>query len=168
MSRNAAEKGRLILLAGCASAALAGAAALRADLMVSHGFSLAFGTQTGNAPFEVSAFGDRRQQAGDEGYWLTRADVASPTPFDKPLAIGDRIAISNRDGGERRLEVVDLKAIGVPLFAVAAGTPPLRLLLVTCRALDGTEHGGRPLLRFIIESEAPEPAAPPQPAAKTL
>jgi hypothetical protein len=168
MSRSAAQKGRLIALAGCASLALAGAGALRADLMVSHGFRLALGAQKGGVSFETAAQGRQLQaEAGDEGYWLTRADVASASPFSKPLAIGDRITITDRDGRERHLQVVNLKAIGVPLFKVAAGAPA-RLLLVTCRDLDATGREGETLVRFIIESEIAEPTAVPQPAPKAL
>lgn len=164
MLRTATQKGRLVLAAGCAVAALAGAGALRADLMVSHGFGKAFGTQKAALPFETVPSGRQRNaQVGDEGYWLTRAEVQSPAPFDKRLAIGDRITIAGRDGRERSLEVADLKAIGASLIKVATGTAPLRLLLVTCRIVDATERESEVLVRFIIEGEAAESAAPPAP-----
>ena len=100
---------------------------------------------------------------GDEGYWLTRAEVESPAPFAKRLAVGDRITISGRDGRERVLEVVDLKAIGEPLTKAVTGTAPMRLLLVTCRAVDGGERGTQAPVRFIIEGE-PAEAPPVQPS----
>jgi hypothetical protein len=170
MLRNATQKGRLALIAGCASAALAGAGALRADLMVSHGFSMAFGAQKRALPFEVAAPGGRQQHAevGDEGYWLTRAEVESPAPFPKPLAIGNRITMTDRDGDERHLEIVNLKVIGVPLIRIATGTSPVRLVLVTCRAVGATDHESRGLVRFIIEGEMAESTPPPPPAGKAL
>ena len=171
MLRNANLNGRLLLLAGCAAAALAGAGALRADLMVSHGFGRVFGAQTAPSPFEVAApSGPQRvAQVGDEGYWLTRAEVESPALFARRLAIGDRITISGRDGRDRVLEVVDLKAIGEPLTKVLTGATPMRLLLVTCRIVDGGEREAQAPVRFIIEGEpADPPAVQPSTAPKTL
>jgi hypothetical protein len=171
MLRNAILNGRLLLLAGCAAAALAGAGALRADLMVSHGFGRVFGAQHAPSPFEVAAPGgpQRLAQVGDEGYWLTRAEVESPALFAKRLAIGDRITISGRDGRERVLEVIDLKAIGEPLTKVLTGATPMRLLLVTCRIVDGGEREAQAPVRFIIEGEpADPPAVQPSAAPKTL
>jgi hypothetical protein len=142
---------------------------LRADLMVAHGFRQALGGHSGGVSLELAA--DRRLQAevGDEGYWLARSDVASAAPFSKPLAIGDRITIADRNGRERRLQVVDLKPIGVPLFRVAAGAPPVQLMVVTCRDADAADRDGEATVRFIIQSEMAEPAAPPpQPAPKAL
>jgi hypothetical protein len=96
---------------------------------------------------------------GDEGYWLTRAEVESPAPFAKPLAVGDRITIAGRDGRERQLEVVDLKAIGGKTVRVA-GTAHVRLLLVTCRVTgEAAEQADAPV-RFIIEAEPAVPALP--------
>jgi hypothetical protein len=167
MSNSAAHRGRLLVLAGCAAAAVAGAAALRADQVVGLGFRLALETHTGDASLELAAQGRQLQaEVGDEGYWLTRAEVASATPFSKPLALGDRITIADGSGRERRLQVVDVKPIGVPLFRVATGRPPAQLLLVTCRDLDAPDRDGAPV-RFIIESETAEPAPQP-PAPKAL
>lgn len=168
MLRNAIRNGRLLLLAGCAVAIAAGAGALRADLMVSHGFGKILSQHTAALPFETAASGSQRSaQVGDEGYWLTRAEVESPAPFAKRLAIGDRITISGNDGRERVLEVVDLKAIGEPLTKTVTGTTPMRLLLVTCRIVDGGERDTP--VRFIIEGEPAEPPqVQPSPAPKAL
>ena len=163
MLRNASLNGRLLLFAGGAAAALAGAGALRADLMVGLGFGTILGAQDAPLPFEVSASGGLQQlnQVGDEGYWLTRGEVESPAPFAKGLAVGDRITIAGRDGRERVLEVIDLKAIGEPLAKAVTGPTPMRLLLVTCRAIDASEREAH--VRFIIEREPTEPA-PVQPS----
>jgi hypothetical protein len=170
MLRKATQNGRLILLAGCAVALITSAVALRADLMVSHGFGKVFGAQDAPLPFEVAAGGSQRlAQVGDEGYWLTRAEVESPALFAKRLAIGDRITISGREGRERVLEVIDLKGIGEPLTKVLTGATPMRLLLVTCRIVDGGEREAQAPVRFIIEGEpADPPAVQPSPAPKTL
>jgi hypothetical protein len=159
MLGNAFRNGRLLLITGCGAAALAGAGALRADLMVGHSFGRVFGAQGSAPPFEVTGAGDSQQtaQVGDEGYWLTRAEVESPAPFAKRLAIGDRITISGRDGHDRMLEVVDLKAIGEPLTKAVAGATPMRLLLVTCRVVDRSEREAHAPVRFIIEGEPAEP-----------
>ena len=163
MLRNASLNGRLLLFAGGAAAALAGAGALRADLMVGLGFGTILGAQDAPLPFEVSASGGLQQlnQVGDEGYWLTRGEVESPAPFAKGLTVGDRITIAGRDGRERVLEVIDLKAIGEPLAKAVTGPTPMRLLLVTCRAIDASEREAH--VRFIIEREPTEPA-PVQPS----
>ena len=164
MLRNAIRNGRLLLIAGCAVAAFAGAGAWRADLMVSHGFGKVLGAQNAPLPFEAAASGSQRAaNVGDEGYWLTRAEVESPAPFAKRLAVGDRITISGQDGRERVLEVVDLKSIGEPLTKVVTGTTPMRLLLVTCRTIDGSERDTHTPVRFIVEGE-PAEAPPVQPS----
>lgn len=170
MLRTAIYNGRLLLVAGCAMAAIATAGALRADLMVSHSFSRMLGSGVPQ-PFEAPASGGVQQAAhvGDEGYWLTRAEVESPVPFAKRLAVGDRITISGQDGRERVLEVVDTRVIGDALTKVATGVSPLRLVLVTCRIVNGTEREASAPVRFIIEGEPGEaPAVQPAPQAKTL
>lgn len=166
MPGNAIRNGRLLLLAGCAAAILAGAGAVRADLMVSHGFSKMLGPQTVPLPFDVAADGPQRTaHVGDEGYWLTRAEVESQAPFAKRLAVGDRITISGQNGRERVLEVTDVKAIGEPLTKAVTGTTPMRLLLVTCRIVDGSsERETHAPVRFIIEGD-PAGAPPVQPSA---
>lgn len=165
--RSAAHKGRVLMLAGCAAAALAGAAALRADLMVVHGFKQALGSPNSKASLDLASQGRRLQaEVGDEGYWLTRADVASTTSFSKPLAIGDRITITDRNGRERRLQVVDLKPVGVPLFQTATGTPTARLVQVICLDVDAPERDA--MVRFIIEGEIAEPATTPSPAPQPV
>src|SRR5688500_4802203 len=56
MAWTAIRNGRLLLIGGCAAAALATGAALRADLMVSHGFNTApgKGLTSFTAPSQVS------------------------------------------------------------------------------------------------------------------
>ena len=168
MLRNALQNGRLVLFAGCAAVIIAGVCALRADLMVSHGFGKAFDAQKAPVPFEVVAPSGLQQHAhsGDEGYWLTRSEVESPGPFAKRLAIGDRITISGSDGRERNLEIVDIKSIGEPLTKVVAGSTTMRLLLVTCRIVG--ERDDKTPVRFIIEGEAVDPPALPPSAPKAL
>jgi hypothetical protein len=172
MLRNAIRNGRLLMTAGCAAAILAGAAALRADLMVSHSFGKVFGTQGTALPFEVTGRSGAQQSAyaGDQGYWLTRAEVESPAPFANRLAVGDRITISGHDGRERILEVVDLRAIGEPLTKAVAGSSPVRLLLVTCRIVDAGDREAHAPVRFIVEAETADPPAvePPRAPPKAL
>ena len=110
--------------------------------------------------------GQTQTVAGDEGYWLTRAEVESPTPFAKPLALGDRITISGRDGRAHQLEIVDLKAVGTTLPVIGRRPVPPRLLIVTCRTVGEAGDQGQGQVRFIVEADAVEPGtvAP----AKTL
>jgi len=157
MASRTTVKSRLVVLAGVAVAVAAGAAVLRTDLLLSRGFGNALDASRPGLSFETTAGKPSAQAAvGDEGYWLTRAEVESPTPFAKPLGIGDRITIAGRDGRERQLEVVDLKAIGGH-HVRATPAVHLRLLLVTCRVVG---EGAEAPVRFIIEAEPAEPAAP--------
>ena len=164
MPRIAIWKGRTIVLAGLAVAAVAAAGALRSDDVLSRSFGKAFETSRPALSFDTVAPDGRAQgpASGDEGYWLTRADVESPSPLAKPLAVGDRITITGRDGQERRLEVVDLKAIGDN----AARGAHLRLMLVTCRVTGADPGSDEATVRFVVEAE---PAAPTlQQPAKAL
>jgi hypothetical protein len=161
MLRNGFRKVHAIVLASAAVAVVAAAGALNSDFLLARGFgkalqnaapALSFDTVQRNGPAQGVA-------SGSEGYWLTRAEVESSSPFASPLAVGDRITIAGRDGHERRLEVTDLKSIGDH----AARGAQLRLMLVTCRVADpGSEEA---TVRFIIEAE---PHVPLQPPAKAL
>jgi len=161
MTSSATVKSRVIVLAGVAVAAAAGAVALRTDLLLSRGFGHALDTPRPGMSFDTVAAKEPAPgaAAGDEGYWLTRAEVESPTPFAKPLAVGDRITIAGRDGRERHLEVVDLKAIGGSPVRTGSAAHP-RLLLVTCRvAGEGADRVEAPV-RFIVEADPAVPAVP--------
>jgi hypothetical protein len=159
MTVTATTKNRVIALAGIAAAVVAGLAVLRTDLLLSRGFDHALDLSRPGLTFESTAAKQpQRSPAGDEGYWLTRAEVESPTPFAKTLAVGDRITIAGRDGRERQLEVVDLKAVGGNPTR-GARAEAMRLLLVTCRVTgDDAERSDAPV-RFVIEAE-PAPARP--------
>jgi hypothetical protein len=160
MLRNAFRKVRIIALAGLAVAAFGGIGVLRSDLLLTRGFGKAFQNSAPALSFDAASTKDGAQSAasGDEGYWLTRADVESPAPFAKPLAVGDRITIAGRDGRERRLEVTDLKAVGDN----SGRNTQLRLMLVTCRVTDA--GSGESTVRFIVEAEPSAPQPLPQPA----
>jgi hypothetical protein len=157
MVRDVMTGGRLFLLTGLAVAVLAGVTAFRTDVLLSRGFDKALDDWRPGVYFDSTAraHGDG-SVVGDEGYWLTRAEVRSPAPFAKPLMIGDTITISAPDGRQRRLEVVDLKAIGEPITKVGVGQAPARLLLVTCRVVDAPPGDPPAPVRFIIEGVAAE------------
>jgi hypothetical protein len=158
MASSATVKSRVIVLASIAVAAAAGAALARTDLLLSSGFGNALDAARPGLSFDTAATKEQAQgiAAGDEGYWLTRAEVESPTLFAKPLAVGDRITISGQAGNERHLEVVDLKAIGGSSARTGQMAHP-RLLLVTCRVAG--EAAAAPV-RFIVEAELAAPLAP--------
>jgi len=143
----------LVLLAMAGLAATA--PALHSDWLVAHGFGRALASHAGltfargaEGPVAASA------TAGDEGFWLTQADVRSPAPFAKPLAVGDRITIAGRGGQERRLEVVDMRAVGGN--ATGPGVRA-RLLLVSCRVTGEAQGAGATTVRFLIEAAAEKP-----------
>ena len=165
MASNVTLKSRVIVMTGVAVAVAMGAGVLRSDLLLNRGFGHALDASRPGLSFDTVATKAPAQGAtvGDEGYWLTRAEVESPAPFAKPLAVGDRITIAGRDGRERQLEVVDLKAVGGNA-ARALRTGGMRLLLVTCRVTgEGADRADAPV-RFIIEAEPAVPAALPAPA----
>jgi hypothetical protein len=161
MASRATLKSRLTVLAGLAIAAAAGAAVARTDQLLSRGFDNALDAPRPGLTFEITTAKEQPQgvTAGDEGYWLTRAEVESPTPFAKPLSVGDRITITGQDGRGRQLEVVDLKAIGGGAMRASHAAHP-RLLLVTCRVAGETAAKAEAPVRFIVEAEPAVPATP--------
>lgn len=159
MPRLSGLRGNLVLAAALAAATASGFLLARQPLSMSQGFEKALDTSRAELSFNPPPSGHNR--AGDEGYWLTRAEMQSPALFEKPVAIGDRITISGTDGLERKLEVVDVKAIG-------SGEPlgkgsPTGLVLVTCRTQDGA--ASETLVRFIVEGQPSAPAKPEKTAS---
>jgi hypothetical protein len=147
-------KSRLIALAGLALAVAGGAMISHTDALLSRGFGKAIEAARPSLSFApIPELGQsQRNVAGDEGYWLTRAEVQSPTPLAKTLVVGDRISIAGRDGDQRQFEVVDLKAIGATPGRPGNVSANVHLLLVTCRTL-GDGGAGAGAVRFIIEAE---------------
>jgi hypothetical protein len=157
MRRSGITKAFFLLLSGVAGVLAVAAGVLYSDRLLSNGFEKALalsreGLSFDAAPSRLSS----ASAAGDEGFWLTQAEVQSPAPFAKPLAVGDRITIVGSDGRERRLEVVDLKAVGGRV-AAARG----RLLLVSCRVTGKASEAAEATVRFLIEVAAPESVPPP-------
>ncbi|MDX2204264.1 MAG: hypothetical protein NW223_16045 [Hyphomicrobiaceae bacterium] len=151
-------RSHLVLAAALAAAAAAGALFARLPFSMSQGFEKALSTSRSELTFNPSATHNR---AGDEGYWLTRAEMQSPGLFEKPVAIGDRITITGTDGVERKLEVVAVTAVGGTQPVAAAATRGL--VLVTCR-LKG-DAAGETLVRFIVEGQTAGPAKPEKTAS---
>jgi hypothetical protein len=165
MLHTATSKARVIALAGFAAVTVAGAALWHTDLLVARGFGKALEGAKPTLSFQPATKGNQAQTvAGDEGYWLTRADVESSTPFAKPLALGDRITISGGDGRSHQFEIVDLKVAGTTLPVSANGQTLPRLLVVTCRSVG--EGGKQSQVRFIVEADAVDPGTVARP--KTL
>jgi hypothetical protein len=149
--RHGATSKACLLVLSVAGALAAGAGILHGDRLLSKGFDRAFALSHDGLSF--NAVPSRRPSpaaAGDEGFWLTRAEVQSPAPFGKPLAVGDRITIAGGDGRERRLEVVDLKAVG------GGAGQRSGLLLVSCRVTGKASESAEAMVRFLIEATAPE------------
>lgn len=162
MLRSHGLRSRLIPVAALALAAAMGAVVARAPLSMSDGFEKALNTSRGELTFKPTTHA-ADNKPGDEGYWLTRAEMQSPALFAKPVAVGDRIAISGADGVERKLEVVDVKAIGSA--PKAKGSDTVSLMLVTARVVDeGTEE--KPVVRFIVEGQLSK--KPTQTVSKAL
>ena len=166
MLYTATSKARIIALAGFAAVTVVGAALWHTDLLVARGFGKALEGAKPTLSFQPATKKGAPVQtvAGDEGYWLTRAEVESPTPFAKPLSLGDRITIAGGDGRTQQLEIVDLKAVAGTLPVAAAGQALPRLLIVTCRSVG--ENGPQGQVRFIVEADAVDPGTVARP--KTL
>ena len=124
MLYTATSKARVIALAGFAAVTVVGAALWHTDLLVARGFGKALEGAKPTLSFQPATKKGTPVQtvAGDEGYWLTRAEVESPTPFAKPLSLGDRITISGGDGRTQQLEIVDLKAVAGTLPVATTGS----------------------------------------------
>ena len=92
MVSKATLKSRVVVMTGLTMALAAGAAVLHTDLLLNRGFGNALGASRPGLSFDTVTTKEVAQRAtvGDEGYWLTRAEVESPAPFAKPLAVGDR------------------------------------------------------------------------------
>ena len=132
---------RVVLIVGFAALGAAGAVAWRADLLVGYGLSRALEAQEAALPFELAATtaagGLHGAEVGDEGYWLTRSSLEGQAPFDRHLAVGNRITVSGAHGHTRTLEVVEIAPLGAPLLKVAEDGPA-----GPARARDGA-RGGR-------------------------
>jgi hypothetical protein len=167
MTSHGTLKGRVIALTALTVALAAGAGVLGSDALLNRGFGHALEASRPSLSFDATGPSVPAQgtTVGDEGFWLTRAEMQSPAPFAKPLAIGDRITIAGRDGRERHLEVVDMKTLGGDA-ARSLRSAGIRLMLVTCRVTgEGADRTEAPV-RFMVEAE---PSAPPlPPPAKAL
>ena len=159
MPRGASLKSGLLVAGSFALAIAAGAVLVESQSLMGQGFEKALSNPRSELSFGTTVPAIDRS-AGDEGYWLTRAEMQNPAVVGKPMVVGDRITITGPDGHERKLEVTDVKAIGTASRANAVS-----LLLVTCRVTqDGAEAA---LVRFIMEGQLPKaPASPASP--KTL
>ena len=164
MLRTATQKGRLILVVGLVAAAAAGAAALRADLMVSYRFDAAFGTRGAALPFDLAGSGSQTSGGlSEDADALSLAKFEGSGPFERRPAVGDRISVVGRDGRALTLEVVSIRPVREPLLRIASGASPARLLLVVCRIVDAREPEAREPLRFMIEVEETKPVTLPRP-----
>jgi hypothetical protein len=155
---------RLLLVAGSAALGAAGAVALRADLLVGYGVGRALEAREAAAPFELASPASRlvrveRAEAGDEVHWYTRSSFDLNAPFDRRLAVGDRIAFAGRS-----LEIVEIKSAEAPLLRVSAGAAaPPRLVRVTARAVETAAGRGEAaeLVHFYFGIEERKPATLP-------
>ena len=159
-------KNRATMLSACLIAGAAGAAVMRTDLLLGRGLGTALQQSRSELSFDNVQVASRAGAAvGDEGYWLTRASVDSPSPFVKPLLVGDRITISSSPGDSRLFEVVAIKALGADGAAAGDGNlAPSRLMLVICHSIDPASREQRSV-RFIVEMPSAEAAAAAQPKA---
>jgi hypothetical protein len=141
----------LVVMAGVAG--ISGAALIfERDALLRHEFGHALEGARSAFAFPVAAEPGQAQRvvAGDEGYWLTHAEVVASTQLTKPLALGDRISIASHEGDQRQLEVVGLRLLETSPGGATADRG--RFMLVTCRAT-GNGGGSAPLVRFIVAAE---------------
>jgi hypothetical protein len=151
---------RVVLIVGAAALGAAGAIAWRADLLVGYGFGRALEAETAALPFERAAQPVANAEVGDEGYWLTRSTLEGQAPFDRHLAVGNRITVSGVHGHTRTLEVVEIASAGTPLLKVAEDSAPVRLVRVTARVVGATEAGHSEPVHFYVEVENKPKATP--------
>jgi hypothetical protein len=152
---------QVVLIAGSVALGAAGAVAWRADLMVGYGFGRALEAQKTALPFEQAAQPvARTAEVGDEGYWLTRSTLEGQAPFDRHLAVGDRITVSGGRGHTRTLEVAEIASTDTPLLKVAENTAPVRLVRVTARVIGTREPGQEAVVRLYVEVDNKSKAAP--------
>jgi len=159
-------KNRVTVLTACLIAGAAGAAVLRTDVLLGRGLGTALQQSRSELSFDnVQATSRGGATVGDEGYWLARASADSPSPFAKPLLIGDRISISSGGSDNRLFEVVALKALGPDGAASGDGNlAASRLMLVICRSVNDSGRDQRSV-RFIVEMAPAEAPAAVQPKA---
>ena len=155
MPQSAMQKGRLTILAGCAAALLVTLGALRADLMVSHGFSKAFGNQGAPQSFDATALSGTLEHAGNL-YSLTRSEDGALPQLAKRISVGDRITISGGDGRDRVLVVVEIKPVADPITRISADTSSQRLLVV-CRLAAGNDADPQARIEFLVQGHTAEP-----------
>jgi hypothetical protein len=136
---------RMLALAGLTLLVAAGFATFNSESLLSRDFGSALATSRPGLTLSS-------QPAGD-GFWLSRTEVESPTPFGKPLSIGARITITGIGGHEQQLEVVDLKALNTNITRVGTSAAQPRLVLVTCRLVGKSDEGP---VRFLIEADEEE------------
>jgi hypothetical protein len=142
-------------LIGLAVCPLLGLALTEPDMILSRIFNQALAQKVHGFAF-TEPIGTRPPEsslAGDEGFWLSRAEAELATPFIKTLAVGNRINITGGDGRDRILEVVAVRTLGSNLTSVTTAGSDHKFLLVTCKT--GPEDGSR-TVRFIVEDEAME------------
>lgn len=154
---------RLSLLAtgvlGIASALVWSGTLSNSESLLLRSYQIALAeTDAGSNGLNVTpaALGDIGDQRAIDAIWPGKQSQA----FRRPLAVGDRVMITSRDGKPDRLSVVQVDLVD----GAAVGAPGVRFQLVTSR-LEGSPDGG--LVRFLI---AVDPANTVQPAAadKTL
>ena len=153
------------MLTACLIAGAAGAAVMRTDVLLGRGLGTALQQSRSELSFDNVQPTTRAGAAvGDEGYWLARASADSPSPFAKPLLVGDRISISSGGGDNRLFEVVALKALGPGAASADGNLAASRLMLVICRSVDDSGRDQRSV-RFIVEMAPAEAAPAVQPKA---
>jgi hypothetical protein len=79
---------------------------------------------------------------------LSSAPAEQPFGLSRPVARGDRITITGRDGQARSLEVTEVRSL-----PAGTATGASNVLLVTCKVA-GSEPAA--VVRFVVESAAPD------------
>ncbi len=115
----------------------------------------------------------RAPVVGDEGFWLSRNDLAGSTAG--PVALGDRITLSSKaavaDGTTAAVthvfEVIELKSMAELGGGVATarhggqdvGAPRTSFTMVVCREVMGSTAAAPRTIRFLIDSSGSAAAA---------
>jgi hypothetical protein len=119
----------------------------RSDELIGESYAKALSTETRLVQAPASA------QSEADLLHLSSAPAGLPFGLTRPVARGDRITISGRDGQARSLEITDVRPLDTRAGGGASG-----VLLVTCKVAGEPETA----VRFIIESAAPDAALTPR------
>src|SRR5262245_32215374 len=132
----------LALAAGFGAVAALSIALSMPERALGRSFASAFAEVRSSSP--VSA-----RPSGSGELLLSRHEDEPPLGWSQPVAAGDRMTITARDGRTRTLEVVEVSEVTAKATRVERAGEP-RFLMVICKVVGAPD--ARPI-RFVVEAE---------------